>query len=147
MALQALKRKKRVENQLGHLDNTLTALEMQREALENAGSRKEVFDTMQAASTAISSVHAQFDLDKLYELKQEMTEQAELAEEISSAISSPLGSVVDDLDEEDLLRELEQLERKNAKLEDSEIKGSPKAPTAVEPIAKKKGEKKSLVSV
>ena len=41
-ALQAIKRKKRFEKQLGQIDGTLTTLEQQREALEGANTNTAV---------------------------------------------------------------------------------------------------------
>ena len=45
-ALQAIKRKKRFEKQLGQIDGTLTTLEQQREALEGANTNTAVLQVM-----------------------------------------------------------------------------------------------------
>src|SRR5690348_15263868 len=45
-SLAALKRKKRIEVQLGQIDGTLTTIEFQREALENANTNTEVLKIM-----------------------------------------------------------------------------------------------------
>lgn len=42
LALHALKRKKQYEKQLGQIDGTLSTIEFQREALENASTNAEV---------------------------------------------------------------------------------------------------------
>ncbi len=57
MALQALKRKKRYEQQLTQIDGTLTTLEYQREVLENANSNAEVLRVMSDASKAFKNVN------------------------------------------------------------------------------------------
>ncbi len=57
MALQALKRKKRYENQLTQIDGTLTTLEYQREVLENASSNAEVLKAMSNASKAFKNAN------------------------------------------------------------------------------------------
>ena len=57
MALQALKRKKRYEQQLTQIDGTLTTLEYQREVLENANSNAEVLRAMSDASKAFKNVN------------------------------------------------------------------------------------------
>lgn len=64
MALQALKRKKRYEQQLQQIDGTLTTLEYQREVLENASSNAQVLKVMGDASKAFKNVN-----QNLYELK------------------------------------------------------------------------------
>ena len=57
MALAALKRKKRFEQQLTQIDGTLTTLEYQREVLENAHSNAEVLKVMSDASKAFKNVN------------------------------------------------------------------------------------------
>lgn len=56
-ALQALKRKKRYEKQLGQIDGTLSTIEFQREALENANTNTEVLKNMGFAAKAMKSAH------------------------------------------------------------------------------------------
>jgi hypothetical protein len=112
VALQALKRKKRYEQQLNQIDGTLTTLEYQREALENANTNTEVLKSMAFAAKAFKSAHLELDVDKVQDLKDDIAEQQELANEISNVISSPIGQ--DALvDEDDLMRELEELEQEN----------------------------------
>ncbi len=57
MALQALKRKKRYEQQLEQLQGTLTTIESQREALENANTNAAVLDTMKTAADSLKKTH------------------------------------------------------------------------------------------
>jgi hypothetical protein len=57
VALQALKRKKRYENQLQQIDGTLTTLEYQREVLENASTNAEVLKVMSSASKAFKGAN------------------------------------------------------------------------------------------
>ncbi|KAL4655743.1 charged multivesicular body protein 4b isoform X1 [Arapaima gigas] len=90
-ALQALKRKKRYEKQLAQIDGTLSTIEFQREALENANTNTEVLKNMGFAAKAMKSAHENMDIDKVDDLMQDITEQQELAQEISDAISKPVG--------------------------------------------------------
>ena len=53
----ALKRKKRLEKQLGQIDGTLSTIEFQREALENAQTNTEVLKNMSYAAKALQSAH------------------------------------------------------------------------------------------
>ena len=59
VALQALKRKKRFEKQQQQIDGTLTTIEFQREALENASTNVEVLSVMGQAAKALKASHGQ----------------------------------------------------------------------------------------
>ncbi|XP_023806216.1 charged multivesicular body protein 4c isoform X2 [Oryzias latipes] len=126
-ALQALKRKKRLEQQLAQIDGTLSTIEFQREALENSHTNTEVLKNMGFAAKAMKQVHQNMDLDKIDDLMQDITEQQEVAQEISEAISRPFG---DTFDEDELLAELEELEQQE--LEDSmkNMGGLPNVPNS-----------------
>merc|ERR1712227_864824 len=80
-ALNALKRKKRLEKQQEQIDGTLTTIEFQREDLENAQSNTEILKNMGMASKALKGALGNMDIDK------------------------------DDVDEDDLLAELEEMEQ------------------------------------
>lgn len=106
----ALKRKKRLEKQLQQIDGTLSTIEFQREALENANTNTEVLKNMSYAAKALKSAHQQLDVDDVHEMMDDIQEQTELADEISRAISEPAGFGMD-VDEDELLNELEELEQ------------------------------------
>lgn len=125
VALAALKRKKRYEQQLAQIDGTLSTIEFQREALENATTNTEVLKTMSDAAKAMKAAHQNMDIDKVDDLMAEINEQQEIAQEISDAISKPVG-FGDDVDEDELLAELEEmeqeeLERNLLKVEDEPV--------------------------
>jgi len=109
VALQALKRKKRYEKQLGQIDGTLTTIEYQREALENANTNTEVLKIMGYAAKALKNAH-EMDVDQVHDLMDEVQEQQEIANEISDAISNPVG-FDREFDEDELAKELEELEQ------------------------------------
>ncbi|XP_063780072.1 charged multivesicular body protein 4c [Pseudophryne corroboree] len=111
-ALQALKRKKRLEKQLTQIDGTLSTIEFQREALENSHTNTEVLKNMGYAAKAMKTVHQNMDVDKIDELMQDIHEQQDVAQEISDAISRPVG-FGEDFDEDELLAELEELEQED----------------------------------
>ena len=58
-ALMCLKRKKRLEKQLNQIDGTLSTIEFQREALENAHTNTEVLKNMSYAAKALKAAHQQ----------------------------------------------------------------------------------------
>ncbi|XP_072237580.1 charged multivesicular body protein 4b [Leuresthes tenuis] len=126
-ALQALKRKKRYEKQLGQIDGTLSTIEFQREALENANTNTEVLKNMGYAAKAMKAAHENMDIDKVDDLMAEITEQQEVAQEISDVISRPVG-FGEEFDEDDLMAELEELEQEELDKNLLEIEGTEDVP-------------------
>uniref|UniRef100_A0A665T760 Charged multivesicular body protein 4c-like n=1 Tax=Echeneis naucrates TaxID=173247 RepID=A0A665T760_ECHNA len=116
-ALQALKRKKRYEKQLAQIDGTLSTIEFQREALENANTNTEVLKNM-----------VKYIFDKIPKLlSSPITEQQEVAQEISDVISRPIG-FGEEYDEDDLLAELEELEQEELDKSLLEVEGTEDVP-------------------
>jgi len=110
VSLAALKRKKRYEEQLAKIDGSLTTIEYQRDALENASTNAEVLKIMGYAAKALKTAHNDMDIDKVADLMDEVKDQQTLADEISNVISNPigLGPVMDD---DELLAELEDIKQ------------------------------------
>ncbi|KPP74628.1 charged multivesicular body protein 4c-like [Scleropages formosus] len=129
-ALQALKRKKRYEQQLTQIDGTLSTIEFQREALENASTNTEVLKNMGFAAKAIKGVHQNIDLDKIDDLMQDITDQQEVAQEISDAISRPFGQ---EFDEDELLAELEELQQEELEESTKNMGKLPSVPSTALP--------------
>ncbi|XP_038153808.1 charged multivesicular body protein 4c [Cyprinodon tularosa] len=126
-ALQALKRKKRLEQQLTQIDGTLSTIEFQREALENSHTNTEVLKNMGFAAKAMKHAHQNMDIDKIDDLMQDITEQQDVAREISEAISGPFG---EQFDEDELLAELEELEQEGLQESMKSIGGLPSVPSS-----------------
>ncbi|CAF0778409.1 unnamed protein product [Brachionus calyciflorus] len=125
VALQALRRKKRYEQQLTQLDGTLTTLEYQREILENASSNAQVLKVMGDASKAFKNANQNLDVDKIHDLMDDIAEQREISQEITNVISNPVG-FSDDIDEDELLQELNELQDQDL---EAELLNIPSAPT------------------
>uniref|UniRef100_A0A3Q2GZN7 Charged multivesicular body protein 4B n=2 Tax=Equus caballus TaxID=9796 RepID=A0A3Q2GZN7_HORSE len=134
-ALQALKRKKRYEKQLAQIDGTLSIIEFQREALKNANTNTDVLKNMGYASKAMKAAHDNMDIDKVDELVQEIANQQELAEEISTAISKPVG-FGEGFDEDELMAELEELEQEEPDKNLLEVSGPETVPLPNVPSVK-----------
>ncbi|XP_068160363.1 charged multivesicular body protein 4c [Antennarius striatus] len=130
VALQALKRKKRFEQQLTQIDGTLSTIEFQREALENSHTNTEVLKNMGFASKALKQVHESLDINKIDDMMDDITEQQDVAKEISEAISRPFGETYD---EDELLAELEELEQEELEDNMKTMGGLPSVPTAALP--------------
>lgn len=146
VALMALKRKKRLEKQLQQIDGTLSTIEFQREALENANTNTEVLKNMSYAAKALKSAHQQLDVDDVHEMMDDIQEQTELADEISRAISEPAGFGMD-IDEDELMNELEELEQEGLDEQLLEVGGTsnlPKVPDTELPAAPAKAKTKAV---
>ncbi|KAG8240240.1 hypothetical protein J437_LFUL004700 [Ladona fulva] len=141
-ALQALKRKKRYEKQLQQIDGTLSTIEMQREALEGANTNTAVLQTMKDAANALKAAHQHMDVDQVHDMMDDIAEQQDVAREISEAISNPV-AFGQDIDEDELEKELEELEQEELDRELLDVgpatEDLPSPPTAevVKPKAKK----------
>ncbi|XP_057320550.1 charged multivesicular body protein 4b [Microplitis mediator] len=137
-AIQALKRKKRYEKQLQQIDGTLSTIEMQREALESANTNTTVLQTMKNAADALKAAHQHMDVDQVHDMMDDIAEQQDVAKEISDAISNPV-AFGQDVDEDELEKELEDLEQEALDQELLNVEGTdtlPEVPTAtVEPVA------------
>uniref|UniRef100_A0A8C6UYG3 Charged multivesicular body protein 4C n=1 Tax=Neogobius melanostomus TaxID=47308 RepID=A0A8C6UYG3_9GOBI len=114
VALQALKRKKRYEEQLKQIDGTLSTIEFQRDALENSHTNTEVLKNMGYAAKAMKKVHESLDVNNIEDLMSDISEQQDIAREITDAISGPIGET---FDEDELMAELAELEQEE--LEDT----------------------------
>merc|ERR1711972_598843 len=101
-ALNALKRKKRLEAQLNQIDNTLTTIEFQRESLMNARSNAEILSTMKDSGKAMQGIHKEVNIEKVEDVMDDIQEQQDIAAEISAAISRPIDMPGIDMDDDDL---------------------------------------------
>ena len=138
LALQALKRRKRLEKQLNQIDGTLSTIEFQRESLENAGTNTEVLKNMKYAADTLKNVHKGLDVDDVHDMMDDIQEQTEISNEISVAIGG-IGS--QDFDEDELSAELDALEQEGLNEEligmERPAVGLPDVPSGA-PEAKKK---------
>lgn len=103
LARQALKKKKKLESDLLKIGNQIESLETQLNAIESANLNLETMKAMKQGAKAIKQIHSDFDIDKVDETMDDIREQVEASEEISEAISRPLGTEFvdeDELDEE-----------------------------------------------
>ncbi|CAD6194464.1 unnamed protein product [Caenorhabditis auriculariae] len=125
MALAALKRKKLHEIELGRIDGVLTKLEGQRTALENVGMHGEVLDVLGKTNEALKKANMNMDIDKVADLMDDIAEGLATSEELNEAISRPIGDLVD---EDDLLKELQELQDNVAPLPETALPEVPAGP-------------------
>lgn len=108
-ALFCLKRKKMYENEIAKLQGARMTLESQIMSLEGAATNMEVFGAMKQGTSAIKAVHRDMDVDQVADTMDEIQEGMDLANEVSDAISQPIGDAGLE-DEDDLMAELDAWE-------------------------------------
>ncbi|KAI3402431.2 SNF7 [Candida oxycetoniae] len=111
LAKNALKRKKGYETNLMKVENQIETLETQLISIEGANLNLETMKAMKQGATAMKQIHGEYNVDKVEDTMEEIREQVELADEISEAISRPVGNEY--VDEDELDEELAELEREN----------------------------------
>uniref|UniRef100_A0A7S3D4D4 Uncharacterized protein n=1 Tax=Palpitomonas bilix TaxID=652834 RepID=A0A7S3D4D4_9EUKA len=107
-ALMALKRKKMMEAQVDKLGATKMNLETQISALQNASMDMEVIQAMRSGASAMKVQYQNMNVENVEDVMDEIRDQMDVANEVSEAISQPLGGEM--IDEDDLLGELDELE-------------------------------------
>ena len=116
LAKHALTRKKGYETNLMKIENQIDTLETQLTSIEGANLNLETMKAMKQGAQAMKQIHGEYDVDKVETTMDDIREQVELADEISDAISRPVGTEYvdeDELDEElAMLQEEEQQEKK-----------------------------------
>lgn len=113
LAKNSLKKKKVYELQLNKLDNQIDSLEQQLFSIESANLNLETMRAMKQGAKAMKSIHTGMDIDKVDETMDEIREQVELGDEISDAISRPMYTANNEIDEDELDEELDMLAQEN----------------------------------
>lgn len=91
----------KIQGQIDSLENNLLAI-------ESANLNYETMKAMQQGARAMKHIHGNMNIDKVDQTMDEIEEQITLGNEISNAISRPMGNEVD---EDDLQEELDALEQ------------------------------------
>ncbi|ODV80799.1 vacuolar sorting protein SNF7 [Suhomyces tanzawaensis NRRL Y-17324] len=114
LAKNALKRKKGYETNLVKVENQIESLETQLTAIEGANLNLETMKAMKQGASAMKQIHGEYNVDKVEDTMDEIREQVELADEISEAISRPVGTEY--VDEDELDEELAALQEEEKQL-------------------------------
>lgn len=130
------------------IDGTLTTIETQREALENANTNTTVLSTLKTASDALKAAHKEITVDDVHDIMDDIAEQNEIANEISDAVSTAIG-FSQDVDESELEKELEELEQEALDEELLDVPSTtklPDVPIAEPSVPERVKEKKKAVA-
>lgn len=106
-ARNALRKAKRLEEEIDKLQRQAISIEQQLSALESANLNRETMKFMKQGSDAMKQINKGMDIDKLDETMDEIRDQVALGEEVANAISQPLYEA----DETELEAELEDMEQ------------------------------------
>jgi len=124
LALAALRQKKAHENELDRIAGTRLTLETQVNAIESANLNAETMLAMKKGADALKGIHSSLKVEKVDQTMDSIREQMDLTNEISDAISNPVG-MGNMVDEDELKAELEALEQEEL---DDRLRGAERAP-------------------
>jgi charged multivesicular body protein 4A/B len=105
----ALKRKAMIQKQLETVENNITRLGEQKIMLEDAAGTAQTVAALKYGADAQRATMAEFKIEKVDKIMDEVQEAAEMAAEVQSALALPLGPAAA-LDEDELEAELAELE-------------------------------------
>lgn len=130
-ALQCLKKKKLLEQEVLNLDNMIMRVIEQRSMLESQSTTVQVVSTMHAAAGQAKKNLAAMNIDNIDKVMDEINETREQMQQINEA----MGQSAVDLDEDELLGELEEMEATEM---DKELLAPAPVPTTKVPAAGEK---------
>ena len=137
-AMQALKRRKRLERQLSHVDSTLSAIELQRETVENTHVGLETVKALDYGRKAMAGAHKQVGVDDIHDMMDDISDSMDKARDIDDVLTGRSSSMHDDIDEDELNAELEQLGLEDRK----DVPDLPEVPTSHLPTRTRGKDKK-----
>ncbi|OIR58624.1 MAG: vacuolar-sorting protein SNF7 [Amphiamblys sp. WSBS2006] len=109
-AMSALRRKQMLEKQHADILNQKTTLETQLFAIENAKINRITFLSMQEAKHALGALTKDVSIENVDDLTMDLQEHTIAVSELSEALAAPIGTTAL-IDEDDLLRELEDIQQ------------------------------------
>jgi len=144
-ALLALKKKKYQEGLMEKTDNMLMNLEEIVNSIEFAQMEKEVFDRLKTGNETLKEINKEMSIEAVEQLMEDTQEAIQYQKEVSDILAGKLTQE----DEDDVLKELEEIEKQAEATKFQKMPNVPKeAPVAEEEISepvKKKPRKEELV--
>ncbi|KAG2492418.1 hypothetical protein HYH03_009361 [Edaphochlamys debaryana] len=133
-ALQCLKKKKLLENEIANLDNMIMRVNEQRMMLEGQRTTTEVVSSMHTAALAAKENMKAMKIENVDKVLDEINETTDQMRQLNEVFANPLG-LGTDLDDDELMGELEELEASEL---DKELLQPAPVPTAKVPGATEK---------
>jgi len=85
------------EAELEKIDNTKFQLETQILALQSASMNVQIFNSLNQGKEAMKTARGNLDAEKVEQIRDEMDEEKDLADQIAEAISRPTQNLCDDV--------------------------------------------------
>ena len=126
-AMAALKRKKLYEAQCNKLQDTIMTLQQQEIALQNLSTNVEILSTMNQVKDTMKAATKNMTVEDVDQTMDDVRDQMDIADEISTAISTPMGNDLFDDDEREA--ELAALEDEDIDQQLAQLDGLPAVPS------------------
>jgi len=108
-ALQCLKKKKMLEQQLDYIMNNKLRIEDQRIVLEGQAMTAETVNALSAGASQMKKMAKATNIDDVDRVMDEINDTTDAVKQVQEALGQPVGGMAD-LDEDELLNELDELE-------------------------------------
>jgi len=109
-ALLALKKKKYQEGLLDKTNNMLMNLEEMVNSIEFAQMEKEIFDRLKSGNETLKEIHKEMSIEAVEQLMEDTQEAIQYQKDVSDILAGKLTQE----DEDDVLKELEEIEQQQA---------------------------------
>ena len=123
-AMMCLKRKKMYEKEVAKMDAVQMTLEQQCFAIEGAQGNVEAVNAMSIGKNQMAAMQRGMNVDDVADLRDQITEQQDQANEVSDLLAEGMGSSALD-DEDELLAELEGLDEEEADIMGLQMPSAP----------------------
>lgn len=134
-ALQLLRLRKYKLQETDRVDEQLLTVLRMVDKISEKQNEQEVILAMKRGKDALQILHDEMGIDDVLDLMDDIRDQDEVEKRINEVLGGEGLRVVDDMEEEDVLRELEQLEEE-VRLETSETKGEELPVVPTKPLPK-----------
>lgn len=110
-----MKRKKLYEAELAKIGNVKMTLETQCIHLESAAGTAQAFGAMSAGNNTMKKIHQSVGIEKVDEVMMDIQDEMQMAQEVNEAIGQSIDPMMGALDDDDLMKELEDMEANDLK--------------------------------
>mmetsp|Transcript_34005 Transcript_34005/g.48319 ORF Transcript_34005/g.48319 Transcript_34005/m.48319 type:complete len:164 (+) Transcript_34005:139-630(+) len=130
-AVNIMKKRKMYQMQFEKLEQIKMTLETQAINLESAAQTAEAFQAMTAGNDTMKKIRHEVGIDDVDDVMDDMQEEMQLAQEVSTAIGQPVDMTMGTIDDDDLMAELEQMDEADLSAQfDQAALGRPSATAA-----------------
>lgn len=110
-AVGIMKKRKLYQNEQAKIANVKMTLETQAMNLESSAGTAEAFQAMSAGTSTMHKIrHGMGGVDKVDDMMMDMQDEFQMADEVNTAIGQSVDPLMGGFDEDDLMKELQELE-------------------------------------